>query len=256
MPRVVPSQIVEFIDSKFPFARTRQQYNVDIQYRGRVNALLQLADELPEELIRMDSADYNRFVLSLSTIRSTLELEPWISRGQLAELYGRDLRDAISDLRSCVDPLPDQQIPEATTGLAFIEDAPLRESIRADITFANQEFSGGEWKATTVLAGAAAEALLLWAITERKSRSEVENARGAVISWARKDPNTWVLDGYIKVAKTLELIEAETEKQAELARGFRDLIHPGRAARLAKKCDRGTALSALAAMELIVRDLS
>jgi hypothetical protein len=256
MPRVVPSQIVDFIDSKFPFARTRQQYNVDIQYRGRVNALLQLADELPEELIRMDSADYNRFVLGLSTIRSTLELEPWISRGHLAQLYDRELGDAISDLRSCIDRLPDQHIPEATTGLAFIEDAPLRESIRADIAFANQAFGGGEWKATTVLAGAAAEALLLWAITEKKSQAEVENARRAVIPEARKDPNSWVLDGYIKLAKTLELIEAETEKQADLARGFRDLIHPGRAARLAKVCDRGTALSALAAVELIVRDIS
>lgn len=171
MPRVVPSQIVEFIDSKFPFARTRQQYNVDIQYRGRVNALLQLADELPEELIRMDSADYNRFVLSLSTIRSTLVLEPWISRGQLAELYGRELGDAISDLRSCIDRLPDQDIPEATTGLGFIEDAPLRESIRADIAFANQAFSGGEWKATTVLAGAAAGALLAGLLSPRRAQT-------------------------------------------------------------------------------------
>src|SRR5262249_35085018 len=32
--------------------------------------------------------------------------------------------------------------------------------------------------------------------------------------------------------------------------------HPGRATRLAKVCDRGTALSALTAMEFIVRDLS
>jgi hypothetical protein len=81
MPRVVPSQIREFIDEFFSFALTGQQYNVDIQYRGKVTALLRLADELPAELVRMDSADYNRFILSLSTIRSTLELEPWISGG-------------------------------------------------------------------------------------------------------------------------------------------------------------------------------
>jgi hypothetical protein len=91
MPRVVPSQIVEFIDAEFLFARTRQQYNVDIQYKGRVSALLQLADELPDELMRMESTDYNRFVLSVSTIRSTLQLEPWISRGHLAPLYDREL---------------------------------------------------------------------------------------------------------------------------------------------------------------------
>ena len=92
--------------------------------------------------MRMDSADYNRLVLSVSRMRSTLELEPWISRGQLAELYGRELGDAISDLRRCIDPLADQQIPEATTGLAFIKDALLQESIRSDIAFANQAFRG------------------------------------------------------------------------------------------------------------------
>jgi hypothetical protein len=73
---------------------------------------------------------------------------------------------------------------------------------------------------------------------------------------ARRDPNRWDFDGFIKVASSLGLIKAETEKQADLAREFRNLIHPGRSTRLAKVCDRGTALSALAAVELIVRDLS
>jgi hypothetical protein len=107
-----------------------------------------------------------------------------------------------------------------------------------------------------VLAGAAAEALLRWAITERKSKPEVESARATRIPNAHKDPNSWDLDGYTRVARSLGLIEAETEKQADLAREFRNLIHPGRSTRLAKVCDRGTALSALAAVELIVRDLS
>ena len=106
-----------------------------------------------------------------------------------------------------------------------------------------------------MLAGAAGEALLLWAI-EKKSPSDTGAAHAAVIPSAPSDPNRWDLDGYIKVAKALGLIEAETAKQADLAREFRNLIHPGRSARLAKKCDRGTALSALAALELIVRDLS
>ena len=84
----------------------------------------------------------------------------------------------------------------------------------------------------------------------------MENARTARIPTARKDPNTWDLDQYLKVARTLGLIEVETEKQADIAREFRNLIHPGRSARLAKVCNRGTALSALAAVEFIVRDLS
>jgi hypothetical protein len=257
MSRVVPSQIIEFIDSAFPFARTGQQYNVDIQYKGRVSALLRLADELPDELMRMDSTDYNQFVLSVSTIRSTLQLEPWISRGHLAPLYDRELGGAISDLRRSIATLDDQQIAEATTGLAFIKDSPLRESIRADIAFADQAFSGAEWKAATVLAGAAAEALLLWAITAKKTKAEVKAAaRSASIPNPSADPNNWGLDGYIKVARALDLIKDTTAKQAALAKDFRNLIHPGRSARLKEVCDRGTAHSALAAVEFIVRDLS
>jgi hypothetical protein len=102
-----------------------------------------------------------------------------------------------------------------------------------------------------VLAGSAAEALLLWAITNKKD-IEVEAARSAAIPNASPDPNRWDLDGYIKVAKTLPLIEDETERQADIARGFRNLIHPGRSARLAKVCNRGTAHSVLAAVEFII----
>jgi Tol biopolymer transport system component len=66
MPRVVPSQVVDFIDDKFPHARSRQQYNVDPQFRDRVTALIRLVDELPDELLIMDREAYNRFVLSVS----------------------------------------------------------------------------------------------------------------------------------------------------------------------------------------------
>jgi hypothetical protein len=48
-------------------------------------------EELPDELLVMDEAKYNRFVLSVSTMKSTLELEPWISRGHLAQFYDQRL---------------------------------------------------------------------------------------------------------------------------------------------------------------------
>jgi hypothetical protein len=256
MPRVVPSQIVAFIDEKFSFARTRQQYNVDTQFKGTVDALQRLVDELPDELLLLDGTGYNQFRLSVSTIKSTLEFEAWNTRGHLAQFYDRKLGDAISDLRACLEPLPDEAPSPSTAELAFIQEADLRDNIRIDISAANRALHDGLWKAATVLAAAAAGALLLWAITEKKSLTELESARAAVIPSERKDARGWDLDGYIKVAKALALIKDETEKQANLAREFRNLIHPGRSIRTAKVCDRGTALSALAAVELIVRDLS
>jgi hypothetical protein len=149
------------------------------------------------------------------------------------------------------------EAPTPTTAeLSFIPDTALRDSIRNDIGAATRALHDGLWKAATVLAAAATEALLLWAITERKSEREVEAARVERIPRASKDANDWDLHHYIPVAEGLGLIKAETVTAATLARKFRNFIHPGREARLAQVCDKGTAYSALAAVELVVRDLS
>ena len=143
-----------------------------------------------------------------------------------------------------------------TATLLFIPNIALRESIRNDISAANQALHDGLWKGSTVLAGAAIEALLLWAI-KREPANRIQTARTSVLaSNASTDPDYWGLDQYIRVAKHLGLIEDETQQQTILAKDFRNLIHPGRSAREGQICDRGTALSALAAVELVVRDLS
>jgi hypothetical protein len=138
----------------------------------------------------------------------------------------------------------------ATAELLFIDDDPaLRESIRLDISTANNDLHNAQWKAATVVAGSAAEALLLWAIKREPRLTSIgERPKGP--------PERWDLAEYLKVAKALELIEESTIMQASLARHFRNLIHPGRAQRLGMVCDRATALAALAAVESIVRDLN
>jgi hypothetical protein len=153
--------------------------------------------------------------------------------------------------------LPRRGSSSQTSELTFIADDDLRDSIRIDISAANRALHDGLWKASTVLAGAAAEALLLWAITAKKTTAEVKAAaRSAAIPNPSSDPNNWRLDAYIKIARALDLIKDNTATLADLAKDFRNLIHPGRSARLKEVCDRGTAHSALAAVEFIVRDLS
>jgi hypothetical protein len=66
----------------------------------------------------------------------------------------------------------------------------------------------------------------------------------------------WDLAEYIAVAEALTTIDVDTAQQARLAKNFRNLIHPGRAQRLAQVCDRGTALAALAAVAMVVRCLT
>jgi len=66
----------------------------------------------------------------------------------------------------------------------------------------------------------------------------------------------WNLHNYILVSEELQLIEDATPRATLLAKDFRNLIHPGGAERLGQKCDRATVLSAVAAMEHVIRDLT
>lgn len=246
MPRVVPSQIVALIDGSFP---NREQHNFLIiePFRPVVLTMLKLISQMPDELMTLSGEEYNNFVVAIHTLDNLLNTRPLPPSPSGPS--------ALKSLRTALAKCPDEAPAPATAELTFIPDVPLRDSIRNDMSAAYRALHDGLWKGATVLAGAAAEALLLWAI-ERKSPSDVQNARVAVVPTASTDANRWNFDEYIKVSKQLGLIGAETAKQADLAREFRNLIHPGRSARLAKICDRGTALSALAAVELVVRDLS
>jgi hypothetical protein len=167
----------------------------------------------------------------------------------------------ISIIRAAFAKCPDAAPAQATHGLAFITDSDLRELLRADIASADQSFIDREWKASTVLAGSIVEALLLWAIETLPAASLSNAAKAAVASGAltappKGKPVDWVLDQYIEIALAAKLIKVPTATAARLAKGFRNLIHPGRAARLGAVCNRGTALSALAAMEHVIHDLA
>lgn len=159
---------------------------------------------------------------------------------------------------------PDEAPAPGTTDLPFVTHAELRESIRLDISAANRDFANGEWKGATVLAASAVEALLLFALQEvaAKKPDSIQPALAGLVenrTLAQKPSGSfesWDLHEYVEVAAQLGLIKPDTLAQTRQAKGFRNLIHPGRAQRKAQKCDRGTALAALAAVEFVVRDLT
>jgi hypothetical protein len=160
-------------------------------------------------------------------------------------------------LKRCPDAAPSP----ATTELLFITDGALRAELRLDISTANQAMTNGEWKPATVLAGSVVEALLLWAL-QQATPSDLQTAitsavtKGAIPRPPQGRLERWDLSEYIAVAEELTRINGDTATQARLAKDFRNLIHPGRAQRLAQVCDRGTALAALAAVEMVVRCLT
>jgi len=144
----------------------------------------------------------------------------------------------------------------------FMEaDPEYRKQLRLDMSSMDQALRNGEWKAATVLAGSLLEALLLWAIGKKEPAAvsaaiSALKAEKKVSDKLGDDPTTWHLPHYLQVAEHLQLIKGNTVSSCAIAKDFRNLIHPGREIRLKQKCNRGTALSAVAAVEHVVSDLA
>jgi hypothetical protein len=168
--------------------------------------------------------------------------------------------DAVTVIRRVMAKCPDEYPPTATTDLLFIKDDVLRESIRQDIGAATRALTNNEWKGATVLASAAIEALLHWRLQETLPGAAAVQSVVTSLTGTRKMPvsdiDRWDLEQFIEVAAQLGLLEPDTSTAVKLAKNFRNLIHPGRAARLAQTCDRATAYSAIGALEHVIRDLS
>jgi hypothetical protein len=247
MARVVPTQIVLLIDQNLP-ANNSQTLGVNHASVAALTAIARLIDELPTELLTISGTDYSDLVCGVEAIRNSVDF--WQNKG-VAQIGISGIRgkNVLMLIREVLAKCPDQAPSPTTTELAFITDGGLRDSIRLDLSTATSALHNGEWKAATVLAGSAAEALLFWAIVSAPNLPTLVNK-------PKGSPESWGLGDYVAVATSLGLIKSATSQQTILAQNFRNLIHPGRAQRLGEICDRGTAFTALAAVELIVRDLS
>jgi hypothetical protein len=261
MPRVVPSQVRDFINTLWPTAE--HQRSLNRAQAGQLSGLVDLADQIPEELLTMDSVVYAPFICAKAHIRQ--RLLTWVSDtrfgNELGNMPGQPEQIPVTVIRDALANCPDESPALGTSELKFIEDEKLRTNLRNDIGAVTRALSNGEWKAATVLAGSAAEALLLWALKQH-SPEEITSAIAALEATGdltdKPKPNLdrWNLHQYIEVAAKLEIIKPNTATQTRLAKDFRNFIHPGVAQRLGEKCDRATAFSAVAGMEHVVRDLT
>ncbi len=242
MPRVLPSQIVEAIDSLFgPNRNELDGRAVAHVYRAEVHALLALLDEVPRELIDLRSAEYLEFtrcraVLATSLVRWNLgDITP------ARDVGGKDVVERIRRLmKQCHDELPPAE-PE----LSFISDADIRLGIEDRIHAAWTDFDAREWMGATVFAAAALEALLLWALKRLK------------LSETPKRPlDELHLAELMLIAVKNRVIDEACARQAGLAKDARNLIHPGRAMRSGEACNKTTALTALTAVYRVIDELN
>jgi hypothetical protein len=189
-------------------------------------------------------------------------LAHWRARGNVGNMAHVKGVDAVTVIRRALAICQDEYPPSTTTELLFIKDAALGENIRRDLGAAHRALNNGEWKAATVLAGATIEALLHWRLQEPLPGATAVQAAvttlvvNGTISKPDNNVDRWELHHFIEVAGHLNLLKPDTSSAARLARSFRNLIHPGRAARLAQTCDRATAHSAIGALEHVIRDLT
>jgi hypothetical protein len=229
---------------------------------ARVAAVLAFVKAIPTELIILTGQDLSDYAVALAIVERVQQI--WAAQRENVSMDDYRATNPIVLLRRSLIKCPDEAPEPGTTELLFITDDELRESIRRDISAANQDMVNGEWKGATVLAGSATEALLLWAVqeAEQQKKGTISVAVSSLVSATTlpqkltSNPDRWNLIELIEVALQLSLITADTATQARLGKDFRNLIHPGRAARLGQVCDLATALSALAAVAHVVRDLT
>ncbi len=262
MPRVVPSQVVRFIDNT-PFREFNGTVSMNSVSPALLSGLLELVDQVPNELLTMDNDDYTFLVYAKAEIKEILAT--WtanrIAGFQLQSFPYPSSKNPVKMVRDALAKCSDESPAPGISELKFIVDADLRTNLRNDIGAVTRALSNGEWKAATVLAGSAAEALLLWALKQRQP-ADVSSAVATLRSSGKlstkpdSDLDRWNLYEFIQVGEQLQVIKPNTATQARLAKDFRNFIHPGVAQRLGEKCDRATALSAVAGMEHVVRDLT
>jgi hypothetical protein len=263
MPRVVPSQVVDLIDKLFPWAKDQKEgdakHSLSAGNSCSIAAILELVQQLPSELITLGAEDFTEFVSGGATLRTLLQ--QWQNADfSYHRIPGLKYLSPVTLIRHALAKCPDEFPSASTSKLTFIADANLRDNLRLDISATNSALRNGEWKAATVLSGSVIEALLLWAL-EQRAPGDVQLATKKLVGGTFNRPppaslDNWVLFQYIEVAVERRLITADTAVAARLAKDFRNLIHPGRAKRLGQECNRGTALSAVAALEHVVNDLT
>jgi hypothetical protein len=143
MGRVVPSQVVELIDKLFPWAKDQKEGNHDDHLTAlsiSVAAMLELIQQIPSELIALDSESYVEFVSSVAALRA--QMREWEVSIPIWPLPGlRDL-SPVTLIRQALAKCPDAMPNLGTTELNFITDAALRESIRRTILLVRSNTDG------------------------------------------------------------------------------------------------------------------
>src|ERR1700746_65622 len=82
MPRVVPSQVVDFIDQVFPWANDQHEgrtFDLTMGHSSQLTGLLDLLGGMPTDLLTLETSQYSSTGCSVAAIRNHIEI--WRNRG-------------------------------------------------------------------------------------------------------------------------------------------------------------------------------
>lgn len=125
----------------------------------------------------------------------------------------------------------------------FITSEPFRESLEADYKELGQCVEAGALKAAHVLAGSIIEALLADYLVAMDAGEEATIAKLGLAE-------------LVSMCRDKNLISAKVADLSSAIRGYRNLIHPGRAVRTAESVDEHSAAIAARLVELIVAEVA
>jgi hypothetical protein len=135
--------------------------------------------------------------------------------------------------------------PSDRLAFEFVADDQIRPHLVSDAVELSACLEGGAWKACIVLSGSIIEALL------------IDYLRNVGFSErATKDPLRMTLEDLIKACRDEGGLNDDAEHLAHAVRGYRNLIHPGRAIRQDDLPSRETAVIAESLVRVISQQLS
>lgn len=225
MAHVVPSDVAKAIDNFFPSIGNKpDSFELDRMYVLQLDAILELIDHIPSELITLDGNQYVLYLACISALKAASDtLKTTVGSIRLNKLKGFGGMNPLASLYILLTRCPDEFPMQSTTELSFVTDKDLKDELRIDISVANRAIANGEWKSATVIAGSAIETLLLWVIQNQTNSTQI----GIIISsLCMKDilpkktgtaTEKWNLNILIEVALELNVIREDTAIQCRLA---------------------------------------
>jgi hypothetical protein len=261
MQAVVPSQVVAAILKFFP-TNEHEALTLRSNQLSELMAIVRLIRRVPQELFTIPVEQYVELEQAIEIIEQSDRRLAHENHLYQINSVPQSSKSAIQVIYSVLSACHDSAPASSAVSLGFIADAKTRDSISREIGSVESAIRNGEWKAATVLVGSVIEALLLWRLrqlTENEVSDAVDRCHrtGALKhkpKWS--ELLKWSLPEMIETSAELSVLRPNTVSEARQSKDFRNLIHPGRVLASAAECNRGTAFSAVAALDFIVGDLA